>query len=113
MRLGYPVRLARYAFLLGLIALALSGITVFSLNVVTARTENFQTQLSGRLKTTETPEVSEEPEGTTTPEYTPVRTTKQINQLAARRTALMLRPMVYYLLGTGALWGLTSWRKLS
>jgi len=112
MKLGYPVRLARYAFLLGLVALVLAGITVFSLNVVTVRTENFQTQLSGRLHATETPEAAEEGEAPTA-EFTPVRTTKQINQLAARRTVLMLRPMVYYLLGTGALWGLTSWKKLS
>lgn len=114
MKLGYPVRLARYAFLIGLVALVLVGAIVFSLNVVTERTENFQAQLSGRFQSSEVPEPDESP----TPEPSPaprethaVLSTREINRRAARRTLLMLRPMAYYLLGTGLLWGLASLKK--
>lgn len=113
MQLGYPVRLARYAFLLGLLALLLSGATVFSLNIFTVRTEGYQTQLSGRFHRVAQAEPDElpEPAPSASPEFAPGPDSRSVNRIAARRTALMLRPMLFYLMGTGLLWALTSWRK--
>lgn len=114
MQLGYPIRFARYAFLIGLLALALSGAIVFSLNAVTVRTESFQTQLTSRLSRADQPEPDESPDASPAPAPTPTQAPEPpaVNRIAARRTFAMLYPMLYYLGGTGLLWALLVWRRL-
>ncbi|MBB6049475.1 hypothetical protein [Armatimonas rosea] len=119
MRLGYSYRLSQYAFGLGVLALVVAGGVIFFLNLITLRTEQFQTKLSTRLAQATPVEEQEEatppspsPEASPSPE--PARGGKppksavaspprerSLTRLAALQTVRMLRPLALYLLLTG------------
>ena len=120
MRLGYSYRLSQYAFGLGVLALVVAGGVIFFLNLVTLRTEQFQTKLSTRLAQATPVEEQEEeatspspsPEASPSPEPPGVGKPPQsvvaspprersLTRLAALQTVRMLRPLAFYLLLTG------------
>ena len=108
MKLGYSYRLSQYAFGLGLLALVLAGGFVFFLNLITLRTERYQTQLSSRITRSSQSEPSEQSEEVVspspTPEYSPPPDSRGITKLAATQTLQMLKPLAFYLALTGGAW---------
>lgn len=105
MKLGYSYRLSQYAFGLGLLALVLAGGFVFFLNLITLRTERYQTQLTARLTRTSLMEAHTDTEPTEqaspSPEFSPPPDTRQLPRLAAVQTVQMLKPLAFYLVLTG------------
>ena len=105
MKLGYSYRLSQYAFGLGLLALLLAGGIVFFLNLVTLRTERYQSQLSTRFS--HAAHHGEEELGgvpSPSPEYSLPPETRSLAKVAALQTVTMLRPLVFYLALTGGAW---------